>query len=57
MMKCFMLSLTSAAEERLMCLVVGELVVINLYDASGRQGRRERQVFYGETVERLVRLF
>ena len=42
-------------EERLMCLVVGELVVINLYAASGRQGRRERQVFFGETVERLVR--
>jgi len=44
-------------EERLMCLVVGQLVVINLYAASGRQGRRERQVFFGETVERLVRSY
>ena len=43
-------------EERLMCLMVGQMVVINLYAASGRQGR-ERQVFFGETVERLVRSY
>ena len=40
-----------------MCLVVGQMVVINLYAASGRQGSRERQVFFGETVERLVRSY
>ena len=43
-------------EERLMCLMVGQMVVINLYAASGRQGSRERQVSFGETVERLVRI-
>ena len=49
--------LTIVQENRLMYLKVGNTSFVNVYAPSGRAKRRERQVFFGETLERLVRSF
>ena len=46
---------TIVLEERMMYLKLGGQPIVNLYAPSGRGRRMERRVFFGETLERLVR--
>ena len=46
---------TIVEEERLMFIMIGDQLLANLYAPSGRGRRMERRVFFGETLERVIR--
>ena len=46
---------TVVEEERLMFIMIGDQMLANLYAPSGRGRWMERRVFFGETLERVIR--
>ena len=48
-------NITVVQEDCMIFLDIGGMKFINLYAPSGRNKRQERQVFFGETLERVIR--
>ena len=48
-------NITIVEVNRLMMFSIGDLTFVNLYAPSGRARRRERLIFFGEILERVLR--